>query len=178
MTSFLKILLALSVVGVIAQSIVGGGSAATKAAATEAAPTAAVSPMPAPELLPQVQNSARLNGCLAAKDCAFLLAGGGTSTPEMQLWVLKSAWKRFSTSDKENVKAVLKQHIAAAHESPAEYAASKTFGAGIPSSAPAFNFIVSNILKTRGWAVILCPSKNSRGSLVQGSESSDSLYSI
>jgi hypothetical protein len=100
----------------------------------------------------------KVNACLKAKECKFIVHGVASEDPRMSFLVQEKIWKTFTHLDKYDLKRILKGKIGEAHEKPDKYTyASK--------KSPSYESLKKNVENMRSYSVILSYGKDTRGHL-------------
>lgn len=100
----------------------------------------------------------KINDCLKAKNCKFIVTGTATEDPRMSFLVQEKIWKTFTALDKNDLKRLLKAKIADANEKPDKHI-------HVSKKAPSYERLKKNIENMRSYSVFLSYGKNTKGNL-------------
>jgi hypothetical protein len=104
------------------------------------------------------KGNSKVNDCLRAKNCKFIVTGTATEDPRMSFLVQEKIWKTFTALDKNDLKRILKAKIADANEKPDKHI-------HVSKKAPSYERLKKNIENMRSYSVFLSYGKNTKGNL-------------
>lgn len=105
-----------------------------------------------------VKGNTKINECLKAKNCKFIVTGAATDDPKMSFLVHEKNWQTFTALDKNDLKRTLKAKIADANQKPDKYV-------HVSKKAPSYERLKRNIENMRSYSVFLSYGKNNKGNL-------------
>jgi hypothetical protein len=104
------------------------------------------------------RGNSKVNNCLKAKNCKFIVTGTAIEDPKMSFLVHEKTWKTFTALDKNDLKRILKAKIADANEKPDKHI-------HVSKKAPSYERLKKNIENMQSYSVFLSYNKNTKGNL-------------
>ena len=100
----------------------------------------------------------KINGCLKAKSCKFIITGAATEDPRMSFLVQEKIWKTFTHLDKNDLKRILNLKISDANEKPDKHVR-------VSKKAPSYDRLRKKIENMRSYSVFVSYGKDTKGNL-------------